>query len=68
LDESDSFEDEEFPISNAAERSSAEGVNVLAGGETIRLLTTEPLRIEEHHFDVIPPETNQLDVVCVLSI
>jgi hypothetical protein len=55
-------EDEEFDIPDATERGGGENVTVLAGGETIRLLTSEPIRVVEHHFDTIPPDTTQLDV------
>jgi autophagy-related protein 2 len=58
----DDFEDEEFAITDVSERGSDERVTVLAGGETIRMLVPEPLHVEEHHFDTIPPEANQLDV------
>jgi autophagy-related protein 2 len=58
----DDMDEEEFAISDTTDRGNAANVVVLTGGETIRLLTSEPLHIVEHHFDTIPAETTQLDV------
>jgi autophagy-related protein 2 len=58
----DSFDDEEFTIPDVSERGNVDNLTILAGGETIRMLTDQPLHIEEHHFDTIRPESDQLDV------
>jgi autophagy-related protein 2 len=61
--EDDAFEDdEEFAITGLTEQDVPDNVTILAGGETIRMLTSEKLHVEEHHFDTLPPEANQMDM------
>jgi autophagy-related protein 2 len=58
----DDLEDEEFAVTGPVTLGESDNLTVLAGGETIRLLTSEPLHFEEHHFDTLPPETSDLYV------
>ena len=49
---------DEFGINNTPERGESEGVVAKHGGETIRMLRPQGLNIIEHHFDTLPPDTD----------
>jgi autophagy-related protein 2 len=49
----DEFDEEEINVPNA----SAEGVVSNVGGETIRILCDSGIKIVEHHFDNLPPDS-----------
>ena len=49
---------DEFGINSAPERGESEGVVAKHGCETIRMLRPQGLSIIEHHFDTLPPDTD----------
>ena len=54
----DDQEADEFSVHDADyARVDQEGVISLIGGETIKLLNSDLLRIVEHHFDTLLPES-----------
>ncbi|KAF7294875.1 GP-PDE domain-containing protein [Mycena indigotica] len=52
---------EDFDVDDASfDTKDAPGVVSKVGGETIKMLRPEGLRIIEHHFDTLPPETTDI--------
>lgn len=53
----DDDEDDEFYPEDPAQLANQLGVVATHGGETIRLLDPKGLKIIEHHFDALPPDS-----------
>jgi len=63
----DDFDDNYFGPASSTEESQRPGIVSKFGGETIRMLRPEGLRVVEHYFDTLPPESTDDSARCVNS-